>query len=89
MRDDLRAGARLRPRISDRHGEADETTRSGGSVKRSGMERGRRRRDADRVLELRMARRRFHLMQRGHASAETVYLIKLRGRRAQACPGRI
>ncbi len=25
MRDDLRAGAKLRPRVSDRHGEADET----------------------------------------------------------------
>lgn len=35
QRDDLRAGSRLRPRVSDHHGEADETARSGGSVKRS------------------------------------------------------
>ena len=48
-RDDLRAGARLRPRISDRHGEADETTRSGGSLERSGIERSRHRRDAEQI----------------------------------------
>ena len=46
QRDDLRAGAKLRPCVSDRYGEADETLRSGGSVERSGLERGRRRRGA-------------------------------------------
>ena len=46
QRDDLRAGAKLRPCVSDRYGEADETLRSGGSVERSGIERGRRRRGA-------------------------------------------
>lgn len=50
-RDDLRVGARLRPRVSDRYGEADETLRSSGSVKRSGIERGRRRRDAKLIGE--------------------------------------
>lgn len=47
QRDDLRDGARLRPRVSDRRGEPDETMRSGGSVERSGIERGRRRKDAN------------------------------------------
>lgn len=47
QRDDLRAGAKLRPRVSDRYGEAEEMARSGGSVERSGIERGRRRRDAN------------------------------------------
>jgi hypothetical protein len=46
QRDDLRARAWFRSRVSDRHGEADETMRSGGSVKRSEIERGRRRRGA-------------------------------------------
>jgi hypothetical protein len=50
-RDDLRDGARLPPRVSDRYGKGDETAQSGGSVKRSGIERGRRRRDAKLIGE--------------------------------------
>ena len=47
-RDDDPVGER-RPRVSDRYGKADETARSDGSVERSGIERGRHRRDAKRI----------------------------------------